>query len=240
MEDLLHALKGDESVRQALGIKKMLFAGMKHDAVLARAAYDELIPLCEDSPILKRIVRYDYAHALYQSGAVSHAITISEELAEEYFRVLGLTYADVLGANIPEILPKVSKKADLPDDFKRLADTLNLRAKSLDKLGFPSGFCRIHAFKFFAMAGAITSVIRVGMDFVDECIGIRSDPIGARQFMESALLPHLAESKLFGYLMPVNSLYAVVLAYCGQIGDARQIMRDLEPYADAWPDGSGG
>ena len=72
--------------------------------------------------------------------------------------------------------------------------------------------------------------MRVGQDFVDECLRIGSDPEGARMFMEQSLLPVVRERKLLSKLVPVSCQYAVVLAYCDEHRAARRTLAEMRPF----------
>jgi preprotein translocase subunit SecA len=86
--------------------------------------------------------------------------------------------------------------------------------------------------KFYTMANALDSLIRVGQDLADEFIG-RSDYIGARDVMERNVLPNVAEHKMVRHVVPVRAQYAVILAYCGDHSAAAEEMRRLAPYEAA-------
>jgi hypothetical protein len=62
--------------------------------------------------------------------------------------------------------------------FKHLADCLDLQAHALNKLGAHSHLARIRAMKFYSMANALDSYVRVCQDLVDEFLS-RHDYIGA-------------------------------------------------------------
>jgi hypothetical protein len=76
---------------------------------------------------------------------------------------------------------------------------------------------RIHAMKFYELAHAFESFVRVGQDLVDEFVWV-NDFIGARQIMENNIFPTLQAIGLVSYVLPVRALYAVVLAYWGSRG----------------------
>ena len=89
--------------------------------------------------------------------------------------------------------------------------------------------------KFYELAQAPDSMLRVGMDVVDESVR-RNDFTGAREFIESNLLPLLGQLKLASYLIPVRSQHAVVLAYCSEFDAADAEMARLAPYEPGLPD----
>lgn len=175
-----------------------------------------------------RIFRYNAAVALYQLGDHKPAAEMLNEIVEEYYGVLGLTPQQVLGRNAPELRPLL-KGDDQLDDIKHLGDSLDALAKASDALGRASPFARIHALKFYELARAHDSMLRVGQDLVDVLIGFK-DYTGARQLMETTLLPQLRQLQLADYLIPIASQYAVVLAYCGAFADADREMARLAPF----------
>jgi hypothetical protein len=54
------------------------------------------------------------------------------------------------------------------------------------------------------------------MDVVDELLSMLGDLIGARQFIERALVPTVNDLKLLSHLVPVQAQYAVVRAYAAR------------------------
>jgi len=69
------------------------------------------------------------------------------------------------------------------------------------------------------------------MDVVDEMLDMLGDPVGARQFIERALVPTVNDLKLLPYLVPVQAQYAVVRAYCGDYDGARRLITELRSFA---------
>ncbi len=80
----------------------------------------------------------------------------------EYYDCLGLEVGDVLAKNPEDIWPKIDYSGDREGTLKRLADALDLYGPAKAKLGEPSGFSRLHAFKFYTMAMAVASAMKVG------------------------------------------------------------------------------
>jgi hypothetical protein len=235
MDVLLPSVQDNSSERTALTLKKMLVSGQEADLKSVHRYYHELMDSQSITPTESRVIRYDYAHALFKCGEMEQAETESSKLIEEYYDALGLKYEDVFLKNPLEIKDKLPDPIDALDDLKHLADSLDLCAHVLNAQGKSSGLRRYHAIKFYALSNAMISLIRVGQDFIDECLGQLGDPSLARDFMETKLLPHIKESKLLNYLVPVHSQYAVVLAYCGEFGLAREVMSSLESYVKAMP-----
>ncbi|MCF8869965.1 SEC-C domain-containing protein [Xanthomonas campestris pv. campestris] len=97
------------------------------------------------------------------------------------------------------------------------------------KLSIPEPFARIHAMKFYSMAGAIDSLIRVGQDLADEFIDRRDFP-GARMVLEQYVMPVVVDNQLLNRHLDVRAQYAVVLAYCGLYSEAETEMGRIQAY----------
>lgn len=68
--------------------------------------------------------------------------------------------------------------------------------------------------KFYAVAGAIDSLIRVGQDPADEFVA-RHDFMGAREVLGQHVMPVVVSNQFLNRHLDVRAQYAVVLAYCG-------------------------
>ncbi|HWR45071.1 dsDNA nuclease domain-containing protein [Sporomusa sp.] len=236
------ALERLEEMRQLLkehnlGVDERLALAMKRMNVLARegrakqieAAMSDIFELLPESPVHQRIFRYNTAHALYDLGRYEAAIKETHSLIREYYDLLGITPEDIFGVNPDKIWPLLKKDKDITDTLKHLADCLDLNATAMNFVGRISPFGRLHAMKFYAMAGAPDSLIRVGQEVVDEFIR-RNDFIGAREVLEKTLLPNVLQLKMSARIIPVRSQYAVVLAYCDDFDAADAEMARLKPY----------
>lgn len=155
---------------------------------------------------------------------------ITHEVIAEYFDVLGITPTQVIGRNAPALWSLVRKTASVHEDVKHLADSLELCAMTVNKQGRDSGLLRIHSVKFYDMAGAIDSLVRVGQDLVDEFVG-RGDFQRARDVIEKNVLPYVIAHNMIDRIVAVRSQYAVILAYCGEHDAADAEMARLLPYA---------
>lgn len=225
-----------------LGAEERLRAGMKRMNLLADIGdrqgamrlVDTLRPIIRDLPLgHQRVFRYNVACAELALGDADAATRLIQPLISEYYELIGLTPAMVMGRNAPDLFPMLRKGVDA-DDIKHLADSLDVLAKALDALGQPSPFSRIHALKFYDLARAPESLFRVGQDLVDQFVR-RHDFDGALNMMETIVLPQLRQWKLADYLVPVRSQYAVVLAYCERYSEAEAEMERLEPYKTSLP-----
>lgn len=217
------------SERLAVSMKRMNFLAQQGDVAGAQAAMGAVMAALPDRPEYLRIARYNYARALFSLGAYRPCLEITGQLISEYYTLLGLTPAQVIGNNPDKIFPLLKQSEDLTDDLKHLADTLDLQAMATNRLGNPSPLERIHAMKFYSMAHALDSYVRVGQDLVDEFVE-RADYIGALDVFERNLLPSILRMKMASHIIPVRSQYAVVLAYSGRFEAAEAEMARLAPY----------
>lgn len=224
----------DETDQLTLAMKEMLLASLQNDeaAVLSKAA--EIERTLPDTPQHRRIFKYNAANALYRLGHADQTVTITSTLINEYYELLGLSFGDVVGNNAPQIFPLLKRGIDHTDNLKHLADTLDLHATALNKMGRESGLSRIHAMKFYDMANALDSLIRVGQDLADEFVA-RNDYIGARDVMERNLLPAVVRYRIVSRVVPVRAQYAVILAYSGEHDAAEAEMKRLLPYESGLP-----
>jgi hypothetical protein len=213
----------------AWAMKNMLAMTESGDVEGVLVLADEVKGQLPDSEEHRRIFRYNRALALFKLGRHSLAADEVEPLIEEYYRVLGLTPDVVIGRNAPEIRRMLPKDRDLTDDLKHLADTLDLFAQARGRDGLTSGLARIHALKFYDLAQAPQSLVRVGQDLVDDFVA-RHDFIGAREVIERNIFPIIQGMGLVSWVVPVRAQYAVVLAYCGDHQAASVEMERLLPY----------
>lgn len=229
MRDLLdnHELGPDEWLAWAM--KRMVALSVNEDVdgfYSMLAEVEARLPANEQHC---RIFRYNRAVAMFKLKSYDLALRETESLIQEYYDLLGLSPEQVLCRNPPDILPLLPKDRDNRDDLKHLADTLDLHAQTLQQSGGRSPFGRLHAMKFYAMAQAPESIIRVGQDLVDEFCE-RNDFLGAREVIENTLLPTIQSLNLISWVLPVRSQYAVVLACLGEFDVADSEMRRLAAY----------
>jgi len=223
MESLIRDFHAGPKERTSVILKRMVLSGEDGNIDGAVEQLQNGLKLNEDDDEILRIIRYDFALAMFHAGQHKVAEEEAGRLSVEYFDVLGLTPDGVFAKNPREIWPSIRKSPTVEDDVRRLADTLDLYAHSMTAQGKRSGLARIHAHKFYVMANAWTSAIRLGQDFAEEALSY-GDPEGARQFFEQSLLPVVREVKLLEHVAPVRGLYAVVLAYCGR---SRQALAEV-------------
>jgi hypothetical protein len=236
LEKLSSEFTSGERQLEAISLKRLLLAGRRRDLSAVKEAFREASSLSPSDSVFHRTLRYNYAVSLYLGQKYDEAAKLTMPLIQEYFEVLGLKPEDVTLKNPPEIFKKLKNTDSQQDDLKHLADSLDLHAMIMDKLGkYGQALARLHSFKFYAMANALGSAVRVGRDLVDE-LSERGDAIGARMFMESTVLQVFSEGQALDYFLPIHSQYAVVLAYCGEIEAARRTMKELETFVVATPE----
>jgi uncharacterized protein YecA (UPF0149 family) len=95
-----------------------------------------------------------------------------------------------------------------------------------------SAVARIYAMKFYELAHAFDSLVRVGLDLVDEFVWV-NDFNGARQVLERNLFPIMQSVGLASRVLETRALYAVVLADCGDHQAAAEEVARLRPFEEA-------
>jgi Cap4 dsDNA endonuclease len=233
LEKLISSSDLNDRQLLALAMKKLLVAGYEKDAPVLERHFSESAAL-SSNPEFQRILRYNYAACLFRLEEYNRSESICFTLIIEYYDLLGLELQDVMFKNPPEILKNIRKSGSYLDDAKRLADVLELHARARERQNKDPQFNRIHALKFYGISNSRTSAVRVARDLVDEFLD-RGDPVGAKQVVESMLLPLFPKGEALDLLVPIHSQYAVVLAYCGQFDDARRTMSELKRFLVASP-----
>jgi hypothetical protein len=232
MQDLLDTNDLGEDEWLAWGMKRMLLMSMTGDV----DGVQEMLGLVEKRVPTKaehlRVFRYNRALALFKLGDNGTAISEAGELMQEYYKELGITPGDVLGRNPPELRLLLPKDRDLTDTLKHLADTLDLLAQATGRKSQRSTMARIHAMKFYELAQAFQSFVRVGLDLVDELVWV-NDFAAARQTLEDTIFPTIQAVGLASYVIEARALYAVVLAYCGDHEAAADEVARLLPFEEA-------
>jgi hypothetical protein len=190
------------------------------------ASISRIIP---DDPVFHRILRYNSAVALWKLGQLKKVDVILRELVTDYMVALGIKGNQIFGRTTKDIRQIISKNPDCLADAKRLADTLEFHARTLSSLGQPPFFVRIQSMKFYEIVGAYDSLVRVGMDVVDDHLTL-GDNQGAKEFAEKFVMPVVEELDLPLQDIFVRSQYAVILARCGDHEEAETILRRLRPY----------
>lgn len=239
MEQLItnHSLGAD--ARMSFMMKRMLYQAGQGDLEAVTGSIADMQTLLPEQPTYQRVFRYNAACALFKLGQFQLAMDMAAQVAQEYYEALGITPEQVMLKDHKELWNLIDKPSLDHADIKHLADALELLALSATKFGASAPLARIHAMKFYGLAGAIDSLVRVGQDAADDFVFVR-DYEGAREILEQHVLPAALEHNLFGRIIGVRSQYAVVLAYCGEIDAAEREMARLEPYVGGLTDAQRG
>ncbi|MGN7919694.1 SEC-C metal-binding domain-containing protein [Lysobacter sp. 22409] len=216
--------------RMSFAMKRMNYQAELGDAYAVStsiAAIQELLP---DDPTNQRIFRYNAAAALFKLGRNRQALEIASQVVREYYQAIGTTPEQVQFRKHEDLWDLIDRPSLNHADIKHLGDALELYAIAASKLGYIATMERVHAMKFYRLAGAFDSLVRVGQDVADDFV-FQRDFAGAREVLEQHVLPQVLEHKLLKRIVGVRSQYAVVLAYCGHLDAAEHEMARLEPYA---------
>ena len=230
MERLIDSGALGEDEVQSFLMKRMLHLSHLGDEQGVQRAIRDLDSQLPDKPVHRRVFLYNAAAALYGLGRYKSAMRVVEQVIDETFGALGIRPDQVFRSKQAELWALINKPGLDQGDIKRLADALELKAMVADKLHLPAPFARIHAMKFYSIAGAIDSLIRVGQDLADEFVA-RRHFVGAREVLEQHVMPVVVNNQLLNRHLDVRAQYAVVLAYCGLYSEAEREMEQLQAYA---------
>jgi hypothetical protein len=220
---------GEDEVQSFL-MKRMLHLSYLGDEKGVQRSIRDLESRLTDKPVHRRVFLYNAAASLYGLDRYTSAMGIVEQVIDETYTALGIRPNQVMGAKQAQLWALINKPGLDHGNIKRLADALDLKAMVARKMHVPAPFARIHAMKFYAIAGAIDSLIRVGQDLADEFVE-RHDFIGAREILEQHVMPVVVGNQLLNRHLDVRAQYAVVLAYCGLHSEAEREMERLQAYA---------
>ncbi|EPF7601571.1 zinc chelation protein SecC [Vibrio vulnificus] len=230
MAALLEQHQFGYSERTAYIMKKILFSSEQNDVQEVYRLVDQARPSIPDAKH-ERIFDYNFAIALWKLKRFKEAESLCQKVISGYFDVLGISPEDVFGRNSDDLWKIINKPLDVQDDIKHIADAHELYVLIQDAQNKIAPFFRLNAMKFYNMAQAPDSMVRVGQDLADEFV-TRKDYVGAREVMEQFVLPVVQHSGLVSRLVQVRSQYAVILALGGQFEGAGEEMKRLSPYFD--------
>ncbi len=230
MEQLIDSGVLGEDEALSFLMKRMLHFSSQGDEEGVLRAIRELDSRLPDKPVHRRVFLYNAAAALFRLERYENAMGVVEEVINETFAVLDIRPEQVVGAKNAELWALINKPGLDHADIKRLADALELKAMVAGRMHSFVPLARIHAMKFYNMAGAIDSLIRVGQDLADEFVE-RHDFVGAREILEQHVMPVFVDNQLLNRNLDVRAQYAVVLAYCGNYSEAEREMERLQAYA---------
>lgn len=229
MEKLIESgVLGEDEVLSFL-MKRMLHFSIQGDEKAVWRAIHELDGRLPERPVHRRVFLYNAAIALFRIERYESAMGVVEHVIDDTFAALGIRAKQVFGVNQTALWRLINKPGLDHADIKRLADALELKALVAGELRVFEPFARIHAMKFYAIAGAIDSLIRVGQDLADEFVA-RHDFVGAREVLETHVIPVVVKNGLLNRNLDVRAQYAVVLAHCGLYSEADREMERLQAY----------
>ena len=225
------------SIREQSGfhMKQMVYAGMQGDRKTVDSIFDATFSLSKDDVLRSRLLRYNYAVALFYCGHLQDSLHSADALCAEYYAHFDLNPKDLTGISgqrLIRLLP--GALADHEDDLKRLGDCLDLTAKCLRQLGRNPIVMAIQAAKFYQISRAYRSEMKAAQDVADDMLNM-GDAIGARQVLETHVLPLLAQCDFNSRALDVRGQYALILAYCGEHERARSEIKNLMPYIPHLP-----
>lgn len=221
----------DASNREAaaLAMKQMLatsVTGQRGDLDLHRSS---ALAIIDGRSAVGRLVRYNYALALHMMGADSDVEETLVPLVKEYLQSLSLTSGDLHFVNAGDLRSRLHGVPDVEDHLRHLADCLYLQATVNSKIGDQAGLRFIHAMKLYVASGAWDSAVKSGQDAADQMAGL-GDITGARMILENHVLPVVTSYGLMGLLVPTRAQHAVLLAWDGEIAEAREELRRLSVF----------
>ncbi|MEE4482213.1 AAA family ATPase [Serratia ficaria] len=214
----------------AYAMKRILFSAESNDAREVQRLVQEARPKLPDAEH-ERIFDYNHAIALWKLNKLKDADALCWSVIQAYYSLFGITPADVMGKNSEALLNIINHSENIHEHYKHIADALELLAIIRSARGKQTPFLRIHAMKFYNLAMAPESMVRVGQDLADEFVAFK-DYEGAREVIEQHVLPVVNEAGLVHRLIQVRSQYAVILALSGLHREADSEMQRLAPYID--------
>jgi len=216
-------------------MKRMFYDAYLKDTKGVTAAIAKLRRLVPENDVHQRVYLYNAAASMLELGQLEQALALASDVVDANFRALGITAKQVHLQQAPAIRQMINWSVIDHADVKRLADALDLKAKVSKALHLIDPFLLIQAMKFYGIAGAVDSVVRVGQDLADEFVS-RHDFVGAREVLEQHVIPVVTGNKLLTKNIGARGQYAVVLAYCGDYAAAEREMARLQPYVDGLDD----
>lgn len=212
----------------SLWMKRMLYEAEFRNTEGVMNALEKIHSVIPEDEAYLRIAKYNTAVALFKLGRYELVESMTNDLVPEYYDLLGIDLKDVFGGTQATLAEKLRERDVDSQDVKHMADTLELLAMAQSKQGNRKSLARVHAMRFYELAGAVDSVVRVGLDVVDDFVWI-NDFAGARKVMEDHVLPYLRQYRLTSKLLDARSLYAVVLGYSGHFDEAEREMQRIAP-----------
>ena len=236
MQELIDQGISDPEALSRFAMKQMPIAAERRDYAGVESAFKTAVAYAEGDPITFRVLRYTYAVAQFKLQRFRAASDIAKELVTEYSEVLGISVArDLRGTVLPHIIAALGPNIEEIEEIKRFADCFDLRARSLQELKEPYTNMFLYAYKLYVLSNSPLSSVKAGMDFVFSLVKSSAVDV-AKTFMENMLIPLVESHQLLENVIPVQSEYAVVLAYCGEIDKAKSVISQLRKISIERPD----
>ncbi|WP_343566215.1 hypothetical protein [Sphingobacterium sp.] len=178
-----------------------------------------------------RLIRYNYAVALYRLGEFALLLSILETLIQDYFILIGVQEEMLNFRGLNELISILNDDIKT-DELKRLGDVLNFWCNVRVELHQPPLMRRISAMKFYSLANAGRSAVTAGFECVEDFIHIIKDPSFAKHTMEAHVFPLIKEFELLDMVIEARGRYAVTLAWCGLIKEANDELCKISNYVD--------
>lgn len=181
-----------------------------------------------------QIHRYEVACGYFAFNSYVKAYELSSIVIDQYYTRFKITKNDLINLKNKELYGKLKNNNATSDDIKYLADALELFAKSSNKLMSYAIKERLQACFFYQQTNFIESYISTAQDLADDFL-MQGDPIGAKQTIETLLLPTLHTNTGF-FLhksIVIKSQYAIILAHCKEYEEGYKVFDSLMLYRDS-------
>jgi hypothetical protein len=236
MQELIDQGISDPEALSRFAMKQMPIAAERRDYAGVESAFKTAKAYAQGDSIIFRVLRYTYAVAQFKLERFRAASDIAKELVTEYGEVLGISVArDLRGTLLPHIIAALGPNIEEIDEIKRFADCFDLRARSLQELKEPYTNMFLYAHKLYVLSNSPSSAVKAGMDFVFSLVESNAVDV-AKTFMENMLIPLVESHQLLENMIPIQSEYAVVLAYCGEVDKAKSVINQLRKISIDRPD----
>lgn len=214
-----------------LASKEMSLAEAASDRDALEVAYQRGLAANRGDVRGRRTLAHNRSRALLKLGRLALAGSAAAALVTEYLDIFGIQLVDLPFTQPLDLSQRIPEYPYREVDMQHLADALHVLAltkRPRDRISL-----LVQALKFYSMAWAPYSLVRVGQEVADDFLAI-GDPVGARIQMEQYVLPVVQDARLADLMLDVRGHYAVVLARAGEIERARSLMSTLDDY-DAEP-----
>ncbi|WP_162834069.1 hypothetical protein [Amycolatopsis circi] len=178
----------------------------------------------------RSVLQYNYSVAQFNLANYDIAKPLVEDLIDKYYCRLGITAKDTFGVNPDEILSKVTAVDNPHVIYHHVGDCFLLLGYISNKRKKIALFEFTNAMKFYRMACAWRSYVHAGQEAVDNFLA-KAELFDVALNCSESIVSVVNAFKLNELLVPVRAQYAVVLAWCGRVDDARAELARIESYA---------